>query len=72
MSSEEELDTLIKEAMPAKGDFIEFAGMNCNDWLEPNQSQCLGWDGVSRRCECGNRRVYWDTSVEGMVFGQAD
>jgi hypothetical protein len=31
--------------------------MNCDD--------CDGWDGVSRRCSCGNRRVYWiwDKSV---------
>ena len=35
----------------------EFVGMNCNDWLEG--SECWGWDGESRRCECGNRRVDW-------------
>jgi hypothetical protein len=23
---------------------------------------CGGWDGVSRRCECGNRRVEWVTA----------
>jgi hypothetical protein len=22
---------------------------------------CDGWDGTSRRCECGNRRVYWES-----------
>ena len=22
--------------------------------------ECPGWDGLSRRCECGNRRVYWE------------
>lgn len=21
--------------------------------------ECAGWDGRSRRCECGNRRVDW-------------
>jgi hypothetical protein len=21
---------------------------------------CRGWDGESPRCDCGNRRVYWD------------
>lgn len=37
----------------------EFEGMNCNDYLEDDQPYCGGWDGKSRRCECGNRRVYW-------------
>ena len=22
---------------------------------------CLGWDGEDRRCDCGNRRVFWQT-----------
>lgn len=40
--------------------FLEFNGMNCNDWLEEDQPECPGWDGQSRRCECGNRRVCWE------------
>ncbi len=31
---------------------INFDGQNCD---EP----CAGWDGNSRRCQCGNRRVCW-------------
>lgn len=31
---------------------IEFSGQNC-------EGPCSGWDGESRRCECGNRRVSW-------------
>lgn len=27
----------------------------CND----GDGNCW-WDGVSRRCDCGNRRVYWN------------
>jgi hypothetical protein len=23
---------------------------------------CGTWDGVSHRCNCGNRRAYWETS----------
>ena len=34
----------------------EFDGKNCHD---ANEDECGGWDGESRRCECGNRRVYW-------------
>ena len=32
--------------------FIPFCGNNCDD--------CMGWDGESKRCECGNRRVSWE------------
>lgn len=34
----------------------DFVGQNCD---EP----CQGWDGVSHRCECDNRRVTW---VQGI------
>ena len=37
--------------------FIEFGGdENCNDF----EGDCW-WDGESRRCDCGNRRVWWIT-----------
>lgn len=50
----------------ASGNFISFEGQNCEN--------CSGWDGVSQRCECGNRRIDW--SFEGnfndmVVFGEA-
>jgi hypothetical protein len=35
----------------------EFEGMNCNDIGQ--DEFCTGWDGESRRCDCGNRRVQW-------------
>lgn len=36
---------------------VEFTGdENCNDF---NGDCC--WDGESRRCACGNRRVEWTT-----------
>lgn len=35
------------------GDMISFDG---DEYCE----ECAGWDGESRRCECGNRRVYWE------------
>lgn len=47
----------------------DFDGWNCDD-LEDNT--CGGWDGESRRCECGNRRVYWDMDdSRTYVFGTA-
>jgi hypothetical protein len=39
---------------------IPFDGMNCNDYKEDDEIECDGWDGASRRCDCGNRRVCWD------------
>jgi hypothetical protein len=45
--------------------FIEFDGMNCNDYLEEGQYECLGWDGEDRRCDCSNRRVSWDIEKNG-------
>jgi len=44
------------------GGVDEFEGMNCNDSLfDDDQAECAGWDGVDRRCDCGNRRVSWET-----------
>lgn len=44
------------------GGVEEFDGQNCNDYSDEDGTFCSGWDGVSRRCDCGNRRVYWGTS----------
>lgn len=40
---------------------IDFDGKNCED--------CGGWDGESRRCSCGNRRVVWefDRDSDGVL-----
>ena len=52
----------IAAAITAIGDgFTEFEGQNCNDWLDDDEPECEGWDGTSRRCDCGNRRVSWET-----------
>jgi hypothetical protein len=45
--------------------WISFAGANC---INP----CRGWDQVSGRCDCGNRRVYWDSNDGGKPFARAD
>jgi hypothetical protein len=51
-----------KAAEESVGDsYVEFEGMNCNDYLDDDAVECEGWDGVSYRCDCGNRRVYWAT-----------
>lgn len=54
------------------GDFIEFDGMNCHDVGEEPYSSCAGWDGMERRCSCGNRRVSWVLSDDKTyVYGEA-
>lgn len=44
-------------------DFIEFDGMNCNDYLDDDAEECEGWQVGEHRCDCGNRRV--ELMVEG-------
>lgn len=48
---------------------ISFDGQNC-------ERPCNGWNGESRRCDCGNRRVYWTVGdghsfLEPYVYGEA-
>ena len=52
-------------AAEASGWVDEFDGQNCNDWLDDDKPECLGWDGLSRRCDCGNRRVSWVAYKDG-------
>lgn len=67
MKTDEEL---IASAMPGEGDFIEFDGMNCDDYADQDDPPCAGWDGKSKRCECGNRRVSWIVE-DGVARGEA-
>ena len=55
----EEAETAAQKYAEKNGP-ISFDGMNCNDYKDESELECDGWDGSSRRCECGNRRVYWD------------
>lgn len=61
-----------KEAIESDS-YVEFEGQNCNDY--DDDVNCSGWDGSSRRCSCGNRRVYWDTYHDEktgyVAYGQA-
>lgn len=51
----ESLEFKLQQRVLDQGDgFIPFDGQNCFDY-----GDCAGWDGVSRRCDCGNRRVLW-------------
>lgn len=51
--------------------YIDFDGQNCNDYSD--EFECVGWDGESRRCSCGNRRVDWEyySDSEGVVHAYA-
>jgi hypothetical protein len=67
-STPEEAEAAAIEYAEENG-LIEFDGMNCNDY----GSQCFGWDGTDRRCECGNRRVSWDIekNLDGSFYAVA-
>jgi len=49
------------------GGLIDFDGQNCED-------ECGGWDGESRRCTCGNRRVGWSAMqlLDGTWYAYAE
>jgi hypothetical protein len=70
MNRREKLEELIsKEDL---GIYREFDGQNCNDYLEDDQEPCQGWDGIERRCQCGNRRVNWVLSDdETYIYPEA-
>jgi hypothetical protein len=43
-----------QDCLERNGGLVDFDGKNCNEL----DRDCGGWDGESRRCDCGNRRVY--------------
>jgi hypothetical protein len=49
------------KAKTAEGGPFSFSG-------EDNCEDCDGWDGESRRCNCGNRRVSWSTDDDFESF----
>ena len=55
--------------MKAAGEFVGIPGnSNCDD-------DCRGWDGNDRRCDCGNRRVFWeweDTDEGIQIWPEVD
>lgn len=54
-------EAILKAKVIAEVDFenYDFGGWNCNDYIDSEEDECSGWDGVSHRCNCGNRRVEW-------------
>ena len=44
--------------MEKNWDIVEFGDHNCADAWDEGEN-CDGWDGNSKRCQCGNRRVDW-------------
>lgn len=47
--------------------YIDIKDYNCE------QADCVGWDGISKRCECGNRRVYWRHDIsDDEVYVELD
>ena len=69
---ERKREWLIKRKLKSSyGVPLDFAGNNCNDI---SGNSCDGWDGKSRRCQCGNRRVDWEFCYDddSTIYAQAD
>lgn len=65
--TEEELEAAVTKKLEENDGYMSgFDGMNCNDYED---NQCSGWNGKSRRCDCGNRRVSWEAyrSEDGTI-----
>lgn len=64
-------DELVSNTLAQMKSFGSYTSFNGNDYCE----KCRGWDGESRRCECGNRRVNWayDGDFEDMyIYAEAN
>lgn len=51
-------------------------GVDATEWHEFDgndncDASCRGWNGEDRRCDCGNRRVYW-VEEGGFRYPQTD
>ncbi len=63
---QEGLDYYIKIHLKGNSLF-DFSGHNCNNYED---QECIGWNGKSKRCECGNRRVMW-VFEDGSLYAKA-
>ena len=71
MNDQEIFHKLVTEKLEKEGPMFDFDGNNCADSWEEGKD-CFGWDGESRRCECGNRRVSWVLSDDKTrVYAEA-
>ncbi len=50
-----------KEAAAAAANFV-FYDFDGDEYCNDGNGDC-SWDGISRRCECGNRRVSWESEM---------
>ena len=58
--SQERFEELVAARLKENIWFDFYGNEGCGD--------CAGWDGESRRCQCGNRRVYWVYDGFGQVY----
>lgn len=69
-TDEEIFERLVKEKL-STDEIFEFEGQNCGEWQEDDVG-CNGWNGIDRRCECGNRRVAWVLSdCKTYIYAEA-
>lgn len=57
----DEAITIKQKELTETHTYIDFNGSD-------DCENCLGWDGISRRCQCGNRRVSWGARYNADFF----
>jgi uncharacterized protein YcfJ len=63
--TEAEYSKKVEEALAAmSGGFTGFVG-------DDDCENCRGWNGIDRRCDCGNRRVSWVDDDMGGIYAEA-
>jgi hypothetical protein len=61
--SQKAIDAFMKTIVPSLEAGETFSGFDC---------ECDSWDGLSNRCECGNRRLYWSNMDDDIWYPQTD
>ena len=68
-------EALVKERLEKQKGYFFDVGDRCR-WFndDPDVDDCRGWDGVSKRCDCGNRKVNWamEKDCDGDFFVQPE
>ena len=63
--TQEEIYERLVDNKLESAEWFDFEGQNC-------EGPCEGWDGIDRRCQCGNRRVTWVLSDDKTrVYAEA-
>lgn len=63
-NNEEKLDEMIETEIKNNGGWLSHS-FRGSDYCSKD---CRGWDGESKRCDCGNIRLYWHKDARHMEY----